>query len=88
MAVQIKRDLEERALKTHCYYSLNLACGDCIRENLIMRNSLETSLEITKLVKNSPKRESHMKIICDYEDFDEHSSIRIFCQTRWTVRAD
>ena len=87
VAVQIKRDLDERALRTHCYcHSLNLACGDCIRENQLMKNSFETSLEITKLVKKSPKRESHMKVICDYKGFEEHSSIRLFCKMNCSCR--
>ena len=54
-----------------------------------MKNSLDTSFEITKLVKFSPKRESHLKEIIAEDMSTEfaNKTIRNFSQTRWTVRA-
>ena len=57
--------MEPRALFTHCYgHSLNLACSDTIKQSKLMRDALETTHEITKLVKKSPRREAifrHLK---------------------------
>ena len=59
---QIKDDIQPLALSTHCYaHSLNLACGDWMKNCSIVSKSLATSYEITKLVKFSPKRDSPTK---------------------------
>ena len=94
VSTQIKNDIDGRALCTHCYcHALNLACSDSIKDCKLIRDALDTSFEITKLVKYSPKRESALKAIQDNvncaEDEDEgyRKNIRMFCQTRWTVRA-
>lgn len=45
-------DAEPRALYTHCYgQALNLACGDTIRQCKLMRDALNSTHEISKLVK-------------------------------------
>lgn len=50
--------IKEKALFTHCYtYSLNLAVGDAIKNSEIMKEALETTYVITKLIKKSPRRE-------------------------------
>ena len=50
---------EPRALYTHCYgHTLNLACADTVKQCKLMRDSLDTTYEITKLVKKSPKRDA------------------------------
>lgn len=93
VAKKIKDDLQPLALSTHCYaHSLNLACGDWIRNCGLVSKSLDTSYEITKLIKFSPKRDSHLRKIHEeeyYED-EDHSNfitLKLFSQTRWTVRA-
>ena len=51
---QIK-SLEPKALLTYCFtHSLNLAVGDAIKASKVMKNSLETTYEITKLIKKLP----------------------------------
>ena len=63
VAKQIK-GIEKKALLTHCYtHSLNLAVGDTIKESKIMRDALETTHKITKLVKKSPKRDTKLGAI-------------------------
>ncbi len=87
VATQIAKE-EPRALYTHCYgHSLNLACSDTIKQSKIIRNSLDNVLEITKLVKKSPQRES---ILLDLKQklSVESPGIRVLCPTRWTVCAD
>ena len=93
VAKQIK-EIEWRALFTHCYtHSLNLAVGDSIKNSRIMRDALDTTLEITKLIKKSPKRDSKLdeikseaKVISD-EYVGDVETITLLCPTRWTVRA-
>ena len=47
---------EPRATFTHCYgHALNLAAGDTIKKNKILRNTLDVTLEISKLIKFSPR---------------------------------
>lgn len=50
---------EPRAVYTHCYgHALSLACGDAVKKCKIMKEALETSYELIKLVKKSPRRDA------------------------------
>ena len=63
VVTQIKKDVQPFALSTHCYaHSLNLACGNYVRNSTVVSKPLDTSYEITKLVPFSSKRDSHRKI--------------------------
>ena len=87
VAKQIQED-EPRAIYTHCYgHSLNLAASDTMQKCKVMKAALETTFEITKLVKYSPRREQLFKEIKD-EIAPGSPGIRVLCPTRWTVRAD
>ena len=56
----IKQDINHRGLVVHCFCnSLSLACSDTIKNGTLMKDSLDTSFEITKLLKFSPN-ESHI----------------------------
>lgn len=92
VAKQIK-DIEPRSLFTHCYgHALNLACADSIKRCKTMKDALETTHEITKQIKKSPKRDTKLsqikKSMEPKEDDDQEKSIRLLCPTRWTVRAE
>ena len=53
------QDVESRAVFSHCYsHSLNLAASDCIKNSNLMKPALETTYEITKLIKLSPRSEA------------------------------
>lgn len=55
MVTQIARD-ENRALYIHCFgHALNLAVADTVKQSKVCYDALETVLEVTKLVKFSPK---------------------------------
>ena len=86
------QDEEARAVFTHCYsHSLNLAVSDCVRNSQFMKSALETTHEITKLIKLSPRRDAMFsELKCESEMSSEVSSvsIKLLCPTRWTVRAD
>ena len=55
VATQIQKK-EPRAILTHCYgHSLQLAVGDMVREVRNLRDALDTTSEISKLLKYSSK---------------------------------
>ena len=82
-------DIEPRALYTHCYgHSCNLAASDVMRNIKIMQDALDTTHEITKLIKNSPRREGIFKRMKENLPGMCSTGIRVLCPTRWTVRAD
>ena len=95
VATNIKKE-EPRSLYTHCYgHATNLACADSIKKCKMISDALDTTYEITKLVKKSPKRDSQLEKM-QKEMRDGHASntmqskhgIRLLCPTRWTVRAE
>ena len=53
----------------------------------MLRDALDTTYEITKLVKLSPKRDLIFKNIRNELVIDQ-PGLRVLCPTRWTVRAD
>ena len=64
-----------------------------MKKSSVVSKSIAASYEIIKLVKFSPKRDSHLRKIHEeeYYDDDEHNdmlkTVRLFSETRWTVRA-
>ncbi len=47
---------EPRALYTHCYgHALNLAVQDMVKDNKILRDTLDSVEEMTKLIKKIAK---------------------------------
>ena len=52
-------DKEPKAIFTHCYgHALNLAVGETMKQSKIMRDALDTTYEMSELVKFSPIRDS------------------------------
>ena len=72
---------EPRAVFTHCYgHSLNLACGDAIKHCKLMRDALDTSYEIIKLIKKSPAREAiFKKLKAEMNTDSPNAGIRVLC---------
>ena len=89
MGVAMIKEIEPRALFTHCYgHALNLACADTIKQCKVVKEALEMTHEISKLVKCSPKRDAQLQTLKDDDDDEDvPGSIRRLCATRWTVRA-
>lgn len=89
VAKQIQ-DIEPRAVYTHCYgHSLNLACADTIKTCKVLKDALDTTHEITKLIKKSRRRNTIFDRLRGemVSDAPGHG-IRVLCPTRWTVRAE
>ena len=79
---------EPRAVFTHCYgHALNLACADTIKQCKLMRDALDTTYEITKHIKKSPRRDAIFNRLKE-EMGSDSPGIRMLCPTRWTVRAE
>ena len=82
-------ELEPRAIFTHCYgHALNLAASDTIKQSKIMKDALDTTHEITKLIKYSPRREAIFKDLKEAIPGESNPGIRVLCPTRWTVKAN
>ena len=80
------QEIEPRAIYLHCYgHSLNLAVSDVFQHCKLMKMALETTHEITKLVKYSPQREGLIDQIKG-ELAPDSPGVRVLCPTRWTVR--
>ena len=83
--VQISREYP-KALYIHCFgHSLNLAVQDASRTLNVIRNTLDTVLELSNLIRFSPKRKALLARV--RQDFEVHgSSLRPLCPTRWTIK--
>ena len=78
---------ESHAIFVHCYgHALNLAVGDSIKNNSVLRDTLDTTFEISKLVKYSPRRDTIFEKL-KAELAPDTPGFRTLCPTRWTVRA-
>lgn len=79
---------EPRAILVHCYgHSLQLAVCDTVKQIRIMSDALDTTNEISKLLKYSPKRDTLFEKI-KKELAPDTPGFRVLCPTRWTVRAN
>ena len=79
---------EPRAIYIHCYgHALNLACGDAVKKCELMRDALDTSYELIKLIKKSHRRDAVFQNVRKQLHEDANIGIRVLCPTRWTVRA-
>ena len=86
VATQILK-LEKRALSTHCYgHSLNLAENGALKVVLMMKDEFDVTHEICKLIKFSPRREAMFDKL-KTDTAPGTPGIRVFCPTRWRVRA-
>ena len=79
------QDVGPRAVYTHCYsHSLNLAASDSISKSKFMESALETTHEITKLIKLSPRRDAIFQELQAEHNLSSEShgvSIKLLCPT-------
>ena len=75
------------AFPIHCFaHALNLSVNDMIKEIPFFENIMSTTLEVSNLIKNSPKRDCILEKVRG-ELSVEYPGFRTLCPTRWTVRA-
>ena len=87
VATQILQD-QPNAICTHCYgHALNLACQDMVRSIKVIRDALDTTFEISKLLKYSAKRKATYQKLKD-EISPKECGFRTLCPKCWTVRAE
>jgi len=78
---------DSHAIYMHWYgHALNLVVGDCMKSSKICKDTLDTSFEITRLIKFSPKRNAEFEQIW-LSNQDDDSAIGI-CTFWWTVSGD
>ena len=101
VATIIKRD-KSNCLFTHYYcYALNLAVTGTVKNVHLLKETLGDAYELIKLIKYSPKKQAALKSIQellkienlklpvdDNTDVETFSRLRLFCPTRWTLRAN
>lgn len=84
VATLIQRE-EPRAILVHCYgHSLQLAVSDTVKKIKTMADALDTTNEISKLIKYSPKRDTLFEKL-KQELAPDTPGFRVLCPTRWTV---
>lgn len=85
------QDEQPKAHVTHCHcHSLSLGVKDTIKGSKILNDEMDTSREIVKLIKLSPKRENilgEIKNNIEGDTEDHVPGLAQFSATRWTVRA-
>ncbi|XP_042232507.1 zinc finger MYM-type protein 1-like [Homarus americanus] len=87
---ELMKQCEPRCLYFDCYnHSLNLASVECIMKVKLIKEALETTHEITKLIKRSTKNDARLEKMKEdmKEDSKESSDLYMLCPRRWTVRA-
>ena len=63
VATQIQSE-SPLAFLTHCYgHALNLAVNDMIKEDRLLKNTMDTTSELSKLITKLPKREGMLQKI-------------------------
>ena len=80
------KDENPAAIAVHCCaHSLNLCLQDVGRKLLCIRDALETTKQISTLIRYSPKR-SHLFSTKLKESKDDYVTMNPLCPTRWTAR--
>ena len=64
-----------------------MAVGDFVKNSKLLKDALEITFEVSKLVKFSPKRDVMFEKLKDKLALDT-PGFRVLCPTRWTVRAN
>ena len=85
VVVKIKKE-EQRALYSHCYArSLNLAVGDTMKSSKVLQDTIDTTFELTKLIKFTPKRDAVLRNLQSrinnedaFEDFVKPPRVTLF----------
>ena len=74
-------------LYLHCQgHALNLATGDAIKKCKVTKDALDVALELSKLVKFSPKQSAELEKLKNELALDS-TGFRVLCPTLWTVCA-
>ena len=82
----IIKDINSKCMYIHCHgHSLNLACGDTLKEVDEMKEALACSREIINVIRRSPKKSTKLRQLRE-ETNNPYSGLHNVCPTRWTVR--
>ena len=77
-----------KAFFTHCFgYALNFAVWDMVKNVRFLKDNKETTLDISNLIKKSPKRDAMLQKIRK-DLMLEYPDVWVLYSTRLTVRAE
>lgn len=86
VTAQISKE-ESCSIFIHCYgHALNLVAADCIKNNKILCDAIDVTLEMSKLIKFSPRREAFFDKL-KAEMAPDVPGFKTLCPTHLTVRA-
>ena len=81
VATQIAKE-EQRALHLHCFgHILNLGVAESVKKSKVCCDALEPAMEVTKLVKFSPKKNALFDQMRSEDKHSFGSGVRSFCST-------
>ena len=84
VAAQIQREFPT-ALYVHCLaHCTNLCLQNVGRQCVTIRDALDLVMELTQLIRYSPKRSSMFETL-QSQLFPQAPSLKPLCPTRWTV---
>ena len=87
VSTQLSKE-EPRAVYTHCYgHALNITVSDMMKKNRLMSDTLNTTSEISKLLKFSPRRGVAFEKLKS-ELAPNVPGFRTLFPTRWTVKGE
>ncbi|KAJ8040279.1 Zinc finger MYM-type protein 1 [Holothuria leucospilota] len=87
VAAQILSEVKKAHL-THCHgHALSLAVKDTTEGSKLLRDCMDTTREICKLIKFSPKRQGILEELKNQIQL-ETPGLKVLCPTRWTIRAE
>ena len=73
-------------LYIHCHgHSLNLACGDTIKQIPSLKEAFDIARELIKFIRKSPKKSLNLMNLRKESD-NPYAGVHDFSATRWTVR--
>jgi hypothetical protein len=88
VAVQIASEAK-KAHFTHCYgHALSLAVRDSTKCCKLLSDAMDTTREVCKLIKFSPKRQGILEQMKKDINLDKTPGLKVLCPTRWTIRAE
>ena len=77
-----------KAFFRHCLgHALSLAVGDMVKYVRFLKDSMDTTYEVSNLIKKYPKRDAMLQKIRKDTSL-EYPGFKELCLTRWTVRAE
>ena len=81
------QDDNAKAISVHCLaHRINLSLQEVARCSKFVKEALNFAMDVTQLIKYSPKLQVVFENLQKQQEFPSLSGIRTLCPTRWPVR--